>query len=216
MRALLGFALAGTAVWLLVVLAALSGPRVALGTGAALVAVLGLLIVRSRPGMPAFAARFASLAAALVVAGSVLWPAFAGVEAARPVVAAGPWQRFDPAAVPRLVADGKVVFVDVSAAWCLTCKVNEAAVLDRPPVAHRLFASGVVAMRGDWTRPDPVLTRYLESFGRYGIPFDAVYGPGRPEGETLPELLSADVVLRGLDQAAARPKAAGSAERADR
>jgi suppressor for copper-sensitivity B len=216
MRVVLGFALAGTAAWLLFVLAALSGLQVALGTGAALAVVLGLLILKSRPGMPALAARLASATAAVVVAGSVLWPAFAGVEMARPAVAAGRWQRFDPAAVPRLVAAGKVVFVDVSAAWCLTCKVNEAAVLDRAPVANRLFGSGVVAMRGDWTRPDPEVTGYLASFGRYGIPFDAVYGPGRPNGETLPELLSADVVLRGLEKAAGPAKAAGSAERAER
>ncbi len=215
MRAVLGFALAGTAVWLLFVLAALSGLRVACGTGAALAVVLGLLLLKSRPGLPTLAARLAAGAAAVVVAGSVLWPAFAGVEAAWPGRAAGRWQPFDPAAVPRLVADGKVVFVDVTAAWCLTCKVNEAAVLDRMPVEGRLFGSGVVAMRGDWTRPDPALTRYLESFGRYGIPFDAVYGPGRPNGETLPELLSADAVLHGLDRAAAPPEAAGSAARAD-
>jgi len=134
-----------------------------------------------------------------------LWPAFAGIEQIRPA-AAGHWQPFDDADIHRLVAEGKTVFVDVSAAWCLTCKVNEAVVLDRPPVADRLFASPVVAMRGDWTRPDPSLARYLHRFGRYGIPFDAVYGPGRPEGAALPELLSTDVVLRGLAQAAGDPQ----------
>jgi suppressor for copper-sensitivity B len=216
MRAILGFALAGTAVWLLFVLMALSGLRVALGTGGALAAVLGLLALKSRPGVPALAARLASGAAIVVVAGSVLWPAIAGVEEVRPAAAADRWQRFDPAALHRLVADGKVVFVDVTAAWCLTCKVNEAAVLDRQPVERRLFVAGVVAMRGDWTRPDAALTRYLEGFGRYGIPFDAVYGPGRPEGETLPELLSAGIVLQGLDRAAAAPKAATAAGRAER
>jgi suppressor for copper-sensitivity B len=210
MRAILGLLLAGTALWLLFVLAALSGVGVALGTGAALTAVLGLLLLKSR--IPAPAARLASAAAAILVAGSVLWPAFAGIATGRPPAAAGAWQRFDPAAVHRLVADGRVVFVDVSAAWCLTCKVNEAAVLDRAPVADRLFGAGVVAMRGDWTRPDPALTRYLQGFGRFGIPFDAVYGPGRPAGETLPELLSADRVLQALD-AAAGPRPGASADR---
>lgn len=96
------------------------------------------------------------------------------------------------------------MFVDVTAAWCLTCKVNEAAVLDRDPVASRLFGPDVVAMRGDWTRPDPALTRYLQDFGRYGIPFNAVYGPGRPRGELLPELLTPGAVERALDDAASR------------
>jgi suppressor for copper-sensitivity B len=216
MRAVLGLALAGTAVWLLFVLAALSGPGLALGTGAALAIVLGLLLLKSRRGIPAPAARLASAAAAAVVVGSVLWPAFAGIEWARPAVAAGPWRPFDPAAVQQLVADGRVVFVDVSAAWCLTCKVNEAAVLDRAPVAARLFGPGVVAMRGDWTRPDPALARYLQGFGRYGIPFDAVYGPGRPAGETLPELLSANAVLQAIDRAAVDPTPGGSADRVGR
>jgi suppressor for copper-sensitivity B len=216
MRAILGLALAGTAVWLLLVLAALSGLGVALGTGAALVAVLGLLLLKSRSRAPVPAARLASVAAAIIIAGAVLWPAFAGIEPARPPDAAGPWRRFDPAAVQQLVADGKIVFVDVTAAWCLTCKVNDAAVLDRAPVASRLFGAGVVAMRGDWTRPDPALTRYLEGFGRYGIPFDAVYGPGRPDGETLPELLSTDTVLQALDRAAVAPRPGASADQADR
>jgi suppressor for copper-sensitivity B len=213
MRAILGLALAGTAVWLLFVLAALSGPGVALGTGAALATVLGLLLVKSRYRIPVPAARLASAAAAIIVAGSVLWPAFAGIEPARPAATAGPWRRFEPTAVPQLVADGKVVFVDVTAAWCLTCKVNEAAVLDRAPVSGRLFGGGVVLMRGDWTRPDPALSRFLQGFGRYGIPFDAVYGPGRPAGETLPELLSADAVLQALDRAAVAPGPGASADR---
>ncbi len=63
---------------------------------------------------------------------------------------------------------------------------------------------------------DPALTRYLEGFGRYGIPFDAVYGPGRPAGEALPELLSADTVLQALDRAAVKPAPGASADRADR
>jgi suppressor for copper-sensitivity B len=216
MRAILGLALIGTAVWLLFVLAALSGRELALGTGAALAMVLGLLLLKSRRGIPAPAARLASVAAAVIVAGAVLWPALAGIAPGRPLAAIGPWRPFDPAAVRPLVAEGKVVFVDVDAAWCLTCKVNEAMVLDRAPVAGRLFGTGVVAMRGDWSRPDPALTHYLQSFGRYGIPFDAVYGPGRPAGEPLPELLSAAVVVRALDRAAVDPKPGSSADRAER
>jgi len=203
LRAMLGVAMAGTAVWLLFVLAALSGERIALGTAAALAIVLGLLAVKSRRGLPAFAARLASAATAAVVAAAVLWPAFAGVERAGTAVTPAGWRPFDAGAIDRLVGGGKTVFVDVTAVWCLTCKVNEAAVLDREPVASRLFGRGVVAMRGDWTRPDPVLTRYLQSFGRYGVPFDAVYGPSRPDGEKLPELLTAGAVEKALDRAAA-------------
>jgi suppressor for copper-sensitivity B len=101
-----------------------------------------------------------------------------------------------------------VVLVDVTAAWCLTCKLNHAAVLDRAPVAGWLFGSGVVAMRADWTRPDPEVTAYLQSFHRYGVPFDAVYGPRRSDGVPLPELLTAGAVKAAFDQAAAPAVAA--------
>jgi suppressor for copper-sensitivity B len=203
LRAGLGLVLAGTAVWLLFVLAALSGARVALGAASALTLVLGLLAVKQWRGLPAFAVRLASATSVALVAAAVLWPAFAGVES-EAAATAGSWRRFDPDAIPKLVGEGKTVFVDVTAAWCLTCKVNEAAVLDRDPVAGRLLGADVIAMRGDWTRPDPALTRYLQDFGRYGIPFNVVYGPGRPAGELLPELLTSGMVVSALDDAAFR------------
>ncbi|HEY3908445.1 MAG TPA: protein-disulfide reductase DsbD domain-containing protein [Stellaceae bacterium] len=207
LRAVLGLALLGTAAWLLFVLMALSGGRVALGTGVALAVVLVLLAVKSQRGLPTLAMRLASASTAALLAAAVLWPAFAGVAINGDSAPSGRWRAFDPAAIHRLVGEDKTVFVDVTAAWCLTCKVNEAAVLDRAPVASRLFGPDVVAMRGDWTRPDPSLTRYLQSFGRYGIPFNAVYGPGRPGGEVLPELLTSAAVERALDRASARAAA---------
>jgi Thioredoxin-like len=79
---------------------------------------------------------------------------------------------------------------NVTAAWCLTCKANELAVLDRPPVADRLRRPGVNAIRADWTRPDPEVSAYLQSFGRYGVPLDVAYGSGARDGIVLPELLT--------------------------
>ena len=96
------------------------------------------------------------------------------------------------------------MLVDVTAAWCLTCKVNELHVLGRAPIAARLHAPGVVAMRADWTRPDPEITAYLQSFGRFGVPMDVVYGPGAPDGIALPELLTQDAVADALRRAAGR------------
>lgn len=112
------------------------------------------------------------------------------------------WVPFDPAAIPSLVAEGRTVFVDVTADWCITCKVNKLAVVERGEVARILSGPGLVAMRADWTRPDVVITDYLASFGRYGIPFNAVYGPGAPEGIALPELLREQSVLDALARAA--------------
>jgi suppressor for copper-sensitivity B len=111
------------------------------------------------------------------------------------------WTPFDPTSIAELVADGKTVFVDITADWCITCQVNKAVVLDRPPVRVLLEDKNVVAMRGDWTRPDPLIAAYLQSFGRYAIPFNAVYGPASPSGIALSELLGSGEVTAALNRA---------------
>ena len=204
LRRALGLALLGTAAWLVSVLALEAGAASALLAGLALAVLLGVLAWRHR--LPS--GRGPAAAAAMVLATvAVLVPALRGqavpIAAPAPNAAAHPWQPFDEAGLHRLVAQRKVVFVDVTAAWCLTCKVNELAVLDRAPVADRLRAPGVVTMRADWTRPDPAITAYLQSFGRYGVPLDVVYGPGAPEGIALPELLTQDAVMDAFRHAAA-------------
>lgn len=68
-------------------------------------------------------------------------------------------------------------------------------------VARRLHADGLVAMRGDWTRPSQQISEYLARFGRYGVPFNAVYGPRAPQGIALPELLTVENVVKAIDQA---------------
>jgi suppressor for copper-sensitivity B len=84
---------------------------------------------------------------------------------------------------------------------CVTCKVNKALVLDSETVSKQLQRPNVVAMRADWTRPDPQITAFLQRFMRYGIPFNVVFGPQAPEGIVLPELLRQDVVISALDGA---------------
>ena len=209
LRRVLGVAMLGTAAWLLLVLAAEADFRSALITGAALLMLLAVFAVRAMLRLGWRASR-ASAAAALVLSiAAVLAPSLRSPDTPTETpgggAQAGPWRPYDAAAVQELIGQGQVVFVDVSAAWCLTCKVNEFAVLGRSPVADRLRAPGTVAMRADWTRPDPKITSYLQSFGRYGVPLDVVYGPGAPAGIALPELLTAGVVMDALRQAASGP-----------
>ena len=90
---------------------------------------------------------------------------------------------------------------DVSAEWCLPCKVNKSLVLNKAAFIQKLKAPGTVAMRGDWTTPDPVISEYLASFGRYGLPFNVIYGPATPLGLVLPELLSSSLVFSALQRA---------------
>ncbi|ARJ64264.1 disulfide bond formation protein DsbD [Magnetospirillum sp. ME-1] len=200
-RKVLGLALAGTGVWLLSVLMVQAGIWAALITGGAMAAAVATLGLRHR--LPA-AARPAVTACVVALAGLALAAPFHGSangEAGPEAGGAVTWGRFDNQSVARLVSEGKVVFVDVTADWCITCKVNKAAVIERGEVARRLSSPGVVALRADWTRPDESISRYLASFGRYGIPFNAVYGPSAPDGIALAELLSEAEVLAALDRA---------------
>ena len=111
------------------------------------------------------------------------------------------WAAFEPQAIDRLVADGQVVFVDVTADWCATCQANKRDVLHRGTVAERLGAADVVPMKADWTRRNETVSRFVASHGRFGVPLYVVYGPGAPEGMILPQRLSDDIVLRAVAQA---------------
>lgn len=111
------------------------------------------------------------------------------------------WQAFEPEKIPEYVAEGKTVFLDITADWCITCVVNERGVLARQDIATLLNADNVVAMRGDWTQPDGDVEAYLKRYGRYAIPFNQVFGPALPNGKLLPELLTKDAVKSALLQA---------------
>lgn len=199
LRAVLGLALIGTAAWLLLVLSTEAGPRAAAIVAALMGAALVVLAFGRRMVTSLRAAMVAAFVAAAAAAAWMAGSSETGIAEAAPT---GNWRAFDRADIANEVADGKTVFVDVTADWCLTCKLNKRAVIDRGAVAQHLAASGTVAMRGDWTRPDPAIGAYLAGFGRYGIPFDAVYGPGAPNGIALPELLTEGAVLDALARAA--------------
>jgi suppressor for copper-sensitivity B len=196
LKQVLGLLLVGTAVWLATVLAAQAGMLAAALVGLALAAVAAVLALLPRQrGTAAAALVGAGLAAVLLLPS----------PPSAPTAELG-WRSFEREAIDRLVAEGKTVFVDVTADWCVTCQVNKKLVLDSDRVAERLGAPHVVRMRADWTRPDPAISAYLRSFGRYGIPFNAVYGPGAPSGIALPELLTGGAVDEALERAKGAPK----------
>jgi suppressor for copper-sensitivity B len=192
-RRALGLVLALTALWLLSVLAVQIGTAPAVLVGITMVALAAVLAALRRSRLRP-AAALAAIAAAASVA--LLAPPPSGTRAEE-----GLWRPFDRAAVAEAVRAGKVVLVDVTAEWCLTCQVNEKLVLGGAPVRSLLGRPEVVAMRADWTRPDPAIAEYLRSFGRYGIPFNAVYGPEQPGGQPLSEILTEGEVVSALRRA---------------
>lgn len=100
------------------------------------------------------------------------------------------------------VKKGKIVFVDVTADWCLTCKANEYLVLEKNDVKNLMKKNGVIFIKLDWTSKGPEIYEYLRSFDRNGIPFYAVYGPHSTSGQPLPQILT----FSNIDEAIKKAK----------
>ncbi|MGV2986784.1 protein-disulfide reductase DsbD family protein [Vibrio sp. E150_011] len=111
------------------------------------------------------------------------------------------WVKLSTKEISAQVAAGNTVFVDVTADWCITCKANKIGVILQPPVYDTLQRSDVIAMKGDWTTPSDNVTAFLRSYGRYGVPFNIVFGPNAPQGIPLPVILSDDTVLGAIAEA---------------
>jgi thiol:disulfide interchange protein len=109
------------------------------------------------------------------------------------------WEPYSREAIEQYRAQGRPVFIDFTARWCLSCQVNERAVLNRGDVRRRLHGSGIVLVRADWTKHDESIASALRELGRSGVPTYVFYPPGQP-ALVLPEVLTPGVVLGALDQ----------------
>ena len=211
LRGVMGFLLAASAVWLFYVLSSqISLERLAaiqLGL-LALALFLGLrhrhmLSGSPRGGMRWFAEAGMIAAVALTVGIAAISPA-SGVDS-RLAAEATPglieWQPWDRARAESLAAEGQLVFVDVTADWCFTCKVNERLVLETPEIAGTFEEHGVVPMKADWTNRDDEIGKFLAEHGRYGIPFYLLYRPGQ-EPRVFSELLTKEGLREAVQVAA--------------
>ena len=115
------------------------------------------------------------------------------------------WIPFSPERLQTELAQGRSVFIDFTAAWCITCKFNEASVLESEAVQTAFARYGIVKMKADWTNADPVITKTLKQFGRVGVPLYVLYPAATPNQPViLPELLTQALVLDHLQSAAAK------------
>lgn len=112
------------------------------------------------------------------------------------------WTKFDESLIKTAVQDGRTVVVDVTADWCLTCKANKRLVFESQEVEDAIFVPNVLRLQADWTHHDETISAYLKKYGRYGIPFNIIYGPAVPDGIILSELPSKGEVMRALAEAA--------------
>ena len=213
LRHVLAFPMYATAAWLLWVFTLQAGSTaLALLLAAAVLAglcawLIGVLQRSARRAVPAvFAALAAALSVACLVVGARQTPP-AAAAAAAPAEPGGaeapskPWSRDTLAA---LRAQGKPVFVNFTAAWCVTCQVNERLALGSPSVAKALADSGAVYLKGDWTNRDADIAAVLAEHGRAGVPLYLVYGADGGEPVVLPQLLTPGMVVAALT--AAKPK----------
>ena len=116
----------------------------------------------------------------------------------------GDWQPFTPERLHNELEQGRTVFVDFTAAWCLTCKFNEASVLEAQDVQEAFKRHGIVKMKADWTNGDPVITKILQQFGRPGVPLYVLYPAKNEEPVVFPEVLTKGMVLDKLETIASK------------
>ena len=200
-RKVMGFFVLAALLWLLYVLDGLVGPALAAWFQGALLAAALFVWAAANGGR--IWKRVAAGAAAISVAGG-LWATTWNITPATPDALGVPpgerliaWEPFNERRVAELLSEGRPVFVDVTADWCITCKVNERLFLETEEVAAAFVNNGVVAMKADWTRRSDAIARYLAGFGRYGIPFHVLYRPGRPP-HVFPEFLSGGAIINAL------------------
>jgi thiol:disulfide interchange protein DsbD len=203
-KQLLAFPLYGTVAWLLWVLVQEVGPGDAFGalSGLVLVAFAVWLYGRTRAASP-FGRSLGTGLAAAGSAGAIFLAvslAGAGGNAAPAGAALSDGLHYEPFTTQRLLvleAEGKPTFVNLTAAWCVTCLINERIALDSEAVRNAFAERGVVALRGDWTNQNPEITQFLQKFGRSGVPLYLLY-TGKGEPLVLPQILTATSVLDAL------------------
>jgi thiol:disulfide interchange protein DsbD len=194
LRRIMAWPMYGAALWLVSVLWAQSGWH---GVVLALAGGLGLGLAAwvfgraQREGQRGLGPVLAALALLLALP-------FGLTAAPPPPGASDIAESWSPARVEALRAEGKGVFLNVTAAWCITCQVNERLALRRDAVQAAMAARGIVYLKADWTRGDPAITALLRAHGREGVPLYLFWPPGGGEAMILPEVLTEATVLRQI------------------
>ena len=207
----MGFLMMATMLWLLYVLGKQLGMEAVVWTGGFLLMVgiacwiIGRFLTLSSSRLRAVVVW--AIAALIVVSG--WWGLLGDVMTARDILEAGvpaetvktsgngiAWEPFDKSRLESLLNANSAVFIDFTAEWCLTCKVNEKTVLSDPEVISRIKESGIVPIRADWTNRNPEITSLLSKFGRSGVPLYVVFPQGKPrEPIVLPEVITKSILL---------------------
>jgi len=213
LRKVLAFPMYGAAAWLAWVLTLQSGATALAALLAAAVALaLGAWLYgwaqrRQASGRRPAALYALSLAAVVLAVAAAVAGVRAGPGAAAAAPASGARlasEPFSPERVAALQAEGRPVFVDFTAAWCITCQVNEQVALSSPRVADAFAQADAAYLKADWTRRDPAIAQALAEHGRAGVPLYLVYDARGGEPAVLPQVLTEGTVISAVRKAARR------------
>lgn len=202
-KQVLAFPMFGSAVWLIWVLSVQAGSPGVLGV---LVACVAFAFAAWLWGLvQTGAARRAFVIVALIASGLGVWAIAAIPAGAGQGIVIGendtiPSEPYSEERLATLRAENRIVFVNLTAAWCITCLVNEEVALSSQAMVDEFRRLGVVYLKGDWTNRDPVITRVLERYGRAGVPLYLVFRPGVAAPEVLPQILTESIVLEALQR----------------
>jgi len=197
LRQALAWPMYAASAWLVWVLAQLAGPN-----GVALALLGGLLVGLAAWGLGRAQRGGGRLARAGALTGALaalaLLPVFLGT-APPPSLPSGPHEPWSAARVETLRAEGRPVFVNLTAAWCISCKVNELVALDTAAVQAAFTAAGITQLVGDWTRGDAAITALLRAHGREGVPLYLFYPAQGGPPAILPQILTEGMLLRTIN-----------------
>tara|TARA_B100000029_G_scaffold247805_1_gene244724 strand:+ start:34719 stop:36857 length:2139 start_codon:yes stop_codon:yes gene_type:complete len=201
-KIILGFCLFGTAIWFLTIIKYQVSNEAAYLVG--LLMGLIVLLFKINKRLKPFNQKIISLVVLIIICLSFFVPRvlspFNSIETISRNDVTSHWNKFNYFSINQHVKDGKVVIVDVTAKWCITCQLNKQRVFQSKEVEKLIKNEDVIAMRADWTTPDIKITEYLSTFDRFGVPFNVVYGPGFKTGLILPELLSVSSLFSAIEQ----------------
>ena len=109
------------------------------------------------------------------------------------------WEEFETYKINEYLDQGYNVFVDVTAEWCLSCAVNKKLVLDQDYIKELFDSRGIKTFRADWTSRDDNILEFLKSYNKYGIPFNILYTPSKPEGFIFSEILTKSQIKKAIE-----------------
>lgn len=212
----MGFLMMATLIWLLYILGKQLGMEAVIWTSAFLLVVgVACWLVGRFATLTATRGRsYATWIVAVLIVAAGYWLILESLLDVRSIIAGVPsttrsestqeirWQPFSLDQLEMHLKQNKTVFIDFTADWCLTCKVNEKTVMSDQKVVAKISGGEIVPIRADWTNRNPDITRLLAKFGRSGVPLYVIFPSGKPgEPIVLPEVITTGIVIDALDRA---------------